>query len=105
MRLNREAIAFTAFMLVMAAIVCSLIGVAVYAAIDASRYRDEWMRNMRMARDMYLTDCDRRGALLKECANDWDRSVTLRTIYREKVSTLRSVDLPREHGFQPNLNR
>lgn len=93
MRLNREAIAFTAFMLVSAAIVCSLIGVAVYAAIDASRYRDEWMRNMRMARDMYLTDCARRGALLNECAIDWDRSITLRTIYREKARRLQPANL------------
>lgn len=80
-------------MSVMVAIACSLIGVAVYAAIDASRYRDEWMRNMRIARDMYLTDCDRRGALLNECAIDWDRSITLRTIYREKAGKLQPANL------------
>ncbi len=53
---------------------------------DAVRSRDQWDQNTRVARDMYLADCAKRGALLNECAGDWDRSITLRTIYREKVS-------------------
>lgn len=99
---KRHDIAFASFVFALVAVVGSFIGFFFYAVTDGTRYQDQWLRNTRIARDMYLSDCAQRGALLKECASDWDRSVTLRTIYREKVSTLRSVDLPRvpkENGF------
>ena len=96
---KRHDIAFASFVFVLVAGVGSFIGFFFYAVTDATRYHDQWLRNTRIARDMYLSDCTKRDALLKECANDWDRSVTLRTIYREKASILRSGDLPREHGF------
>lgn len=83
LRKIEEYAPFIAMALVVA-IFCALVLRPAYLVFFTDIPSNE-LRAYHTARDTYIASCVDGGMALTDCAVGWDRSVTLRTIYLEKV--------------------